>query len=123
MGVSFSRIHCERGITKAIFCSDYIKEDGTPDNQALLPDLQKTAEEERQEGRVFWNGAGGFLIITSNWSGCYFSVLGEVVSGLDVVRQAAAAHSATNEVVIVDCGVVLESKQQYSNTYTDFVEL
>ena len=36
----------------------------------------------------------------------YDDVFGEVVEGLEVVA-AAAQHSPINEVVVVDCGVVL----------------
>ncbi|XP_069193065.1 uncharacterized protein [Procambarus clarkii] len=92
---------------------DYESNDGEG-GAALLPDLQEQYWESDRAGAVCSRyGPGGpksaqFAIITRDhqdglqWPRC----IGDVVSGLDVVR-AAVNHSNITEVTVVDCGVVL----------------
>ncbi|XP_069192283.1 uncharacterized protein [Procambarus clarkii] len=92
---------------------DYESNDGKG-GAPLLPDLQGQYRESGRAGAVWaWWGPGDptsaqFAITTRDlqdgrqWS----DVLGDVVSGLDVVR-AAVNHSDIKEVTVVDCGVVL----------------
>ncbi|XP_069181109.1 peptidyl-prolyl cis-trans isomerase-like [Procambarus clarkii] len=92
---------------------DYESNDGEG-GASLLPHLQEQYRESDRAGAVCSRyGPGGpksaqFAIITRDhqdghqWARC----IGDVVSGLDVVR-AAVNHSDITEVTVVDCGVVL----------------
>ncbi|XP_069193497.1 uncharacterized protein [Procambarus clarkii] len=80
----------------------------------LLPDLQGQYRESGRAGTVWVRGALGsarsaqFFITTRDRQdgGQWPLVIGDVVSGLDVVR-AAVNHSDITEVTVVDCGVLL----------------
>ncbi|XP_069192259.1 uncharacterized protein [Procambarus clarkii] len=92
---------------------DYESNDGKG-GAPLLPDLQGQYRESGQAGAVLTRWGPGsqrsaqFAIITRGFQDGYqwSYVLGDVVSGLDVVR-AAVNHSDITEVTVVDCGVVL----------------
>ncbi|XP_069193100.1 uncharacterized protein [Procambarus clarkii] len=92
---------------------DYESNDGKGE-APLLPDLQGQYRESSRAGAVWsrWGPRGSrsaqFIITTRDrqdghqWP----DVIGDVVSGLDVVR-ATVNHSDITEVTVVDCGVVL----------------
>lgn len=109
-GARFSEVGFRGMPGECVVCEEYVTETGTS-NKGILDGLVSEGDEIRRQGMVFkstWDGAD-FLICTRDLRNNTFRCpIGEVVSGLNVVREASRGHGPIREVIITAVGAVLD---------------
>ncbi|CAL4108700.1 unnamed protein product, partial [Meganyctiphanes norvegica] len=109
-GARFAEVGFRGMPGECVVCEEYVTENGIS-NKGILDGLINEGEDIRRQGMVFkstWDGAD-FLICTRDLRNQSFRCpIGEVVSGLSVIREAARGHGPIREVIITAVGAVLE---------------
>ncbi|CAL4199293.1 unnamed protein product, partial [Meganyctiphanes norvegica] len=96
---------------KNIGMREYITESGTKSTKSLLTTLVVEHPQKPLRGMLFskWSQSGSFDIFTDivrTWQ--FHGHFGDIISGIEVVDRAASSEFNITDVIISECGIIIE---------------
>lgn len=78
--------------------------------ECALVSMRKENDALAARGRLFTRSIykAGFIIITKDWEASWHGYIGDVLTGLEVVDRAASDEFANTNIIISNCGIVIE---------------